>query len=328
MTRSIKTTFTATTIFMLLSSWGLSAVAGRDNDYLGQTPPTDEPILFAPGIVSTSMNDRDFAVSPDLSEIYYSVLEAPFATLVCIEKKDGKWQTQKIASFSGRYNDCEPFFAPDGQRLYFCSDRPLTGEGPPKDYDIWYVERTGKGWSTPRNPGPPVNTDRNEFYPAVTASGTMYITSHDMNIMRCEFSEGEYQEPVALGDSVNSRMGDYNAYVAPDESYLIFTTHGRGHRAGQGDLVISFRKPDGSWSEARTLGAGVNSGSPEMCPFVSPDGKYLFFSSRRSDEEYDPSARVTTYMQLLDRASGPRNKKFDIYWVRADVIQQVRPEWD
>ena len=293
--------------------------------YLGQKPPGMTPELFAPGIISTGMNDRDIAISPDLNEIYYSVLEGPHYTIVCMKRDKGRWTKQAIAPFSGQYNDCEPQFSPDGERLYFCSTRPVQGNREPKDYDIWYVERTRDGWGEPVNLGPPINTEKNEFYPSITNGGTIYFTSHDMNICRSRCINGKYMPPKKLGDTVNTLRGEYNAYVAPDESYLIFTSHGWDRGVGRGDLFICFRKHDGTWTKAVNLGPGVNSLAVDMCPTVSPDGKYLFFSSMRKSETF-VSEQVGSYDELLKNSKNPQNGKMDIYWVDARIIEDLKPE--
>lgn len=293
-------------------------------DYLGQLPPGRKAELFAPGIISTGMNDRDITISPDLNEIYYSVLEEPHYTIVCMKKDKGRWIKQEIAPFSGQYNDCEPQFSPDGKRLYFCSTRPLGGNGEPKDYDIWYVEKTVNGWGEAKNPGPPLNTEKNEFYPSITSDGTVYFTSHDMNICRSRYSNGKYLPPEKLGDKVNTPRGEYNAYTAPDESYLIFTSHGWDRGVGRGDLFICFRQNEGTWTQAFNLGSGVNSDAVDMCPFVSADGKHLFFSSMRKPEGFDPEP-VLSYDELIQSSKNPQNGKMDIYWVDAGIIQEIKP---
>lgn len=294
-----------------------------EDDYLGQSSPGSKAELFAPGIVSTGMNDRDIAISPDLDEIYYAVLEAPHYTIVFMKKVKGRWTKQKIAPFSGQYNDCEPQFSPDGKRLYFCSTRPLEGNGEPKDYDIWYVEKTQDGWGEAKNIGLPINTEKNEFYPSITHDETIYFTSHDMNIYRSRCVDGTYMPLEKLGDTVNTPRGEYNAYVAPDESYLIFTSHGWDRGVGRGDLFICFRENDDTWTRAVNLGPKVNSSAVDMCPTVSPDGKYLFFSSMRKSGTFSTEP-VGSYDELLKNSKNPQNGKMDIYWVDARIIGELR----
>ncbi|MBK8368965.1 MAG: PD40 domain-containing protein [Bacteroidetes bacterium] len=47
------------------------------------------------------------------------------STIVTVNSRNGKYSKPKVASFSGKYHDLEPFLSPDGLRLYFSSDRPL-----------------------------------------------------------------------------------------------------------------------------------------------------------------------------------------------------------
>ena len=294
--------------------------------YLGQSPPGITAQIFAPGIVSTALNDRDQTFAPDMSEIIFGVLEKPHSVLVSMKYKNGDWSAQQILPFSGKYNDCEPQFSPDGQRLYFCSERPLHDGEKPKDYDIWYVDRTESGWGKPQNPGPPLNSEKNEFYPSVTRNGTLYFTSHDMKIYKSRLTEKGFTKPEVLSDSINSGVAEYNAFIAPDESYLIFTSHGwPGGRNGRGDLFISFMKSDSSWSRAVSLGPRVNSSTIDMSPTVSPDGKYLFYASPRTSEEYDPEP-ITSYDEIFRTSNKIKNGKSNIYWVSTAFIDSIKSE--
>jgi len=292
--------------------------------YLGQALPGDKAELFAPGIVSTGLHDRDFTMMPDGSEIIYCITENPHCVMVSMQREGDKWNKQKILPFSGHYDDVEPAISPDGLRLYFCSNRPLKGEGEPKDFDIWYVEKTIAGWGMPKNPGAPLNSDENEFYPSVTKDGTMYFTSTDMKIYRSQWVDGKYTTPEKLPGTINSPVAEYNAFIAPDESYLIFTSHGwEGGRAGRGDLFISFHQPDGSWSKAKSLGPDINSAVIDYCPYVTPDGRFLFFSSTREADVFDPEP-ILSYDEIEERSNFPQNGKHDLYWVTTSFIEKLK----
>jgi Tol biopolymer transport system component len=101
---------------------------------------------------------------------------------------------------------------------------------------------------------------------------------HD--IYHARMAEGEFQRPVALGPAVNTEAYEADVFVAPDESYVIFTSTREGGQ-GRGDLYVSFRDAEGDWSEAVNMESPVNSGDYEYCPFVTADGKYLLFTSRQ-----------------------------------------------
>ena len=97
-----------------------------------------------------------------------------------IIKENGIWKAPEISHFSGQYTDLEPFLSPDNLRLYFASNRPISEDSTNiKDIDIWYVDRKSidSEWSQPKNIGAPINTDADEFYPAVATNGNLYFTS-------------------------------------------------------------------------------------------------------------------------------------------------------
>ena len=106
---------------------------------------------------------------------------------------------------------------------------------------------------------------------------------------------GRYTEPVHLGPEINSAYGEGDVLIAPDESWMIVNSNGRPDDLGRGDLYISVKKGDGSWTALKNMGEGINSPQSDYCPMLSPDGKYFFFTSTRT-------------------GSG------DIYWVDARII--------
>lgn len=153
--------------------------------YLGQEAPGAEPVLFAPGIVSTGMYTRDVAMSPDGSEIYFGVLLGRFSVILETRLEDGVWTGPEVAPFSrdARFFNLEPAISPDGKRFMFLSTR-VEGDREPgpaeirswANQDIWVMDREGDHWGEPYNLGPPVNTGAAEFFPSLTRDGTLYFT--------------------------------------------------------------------------------------------------------------------------------------------------------
>lgn len=297
----------------------------RRGDYLGMDKPDSAPLIFAPDIVSTEHEVRDMTISPDGNEIFYTVQWRVRSVIVRIVCEDGIWSSPEIAPFSGRWDDLEPMFAPDGSKLFFASRRPLNNTGSLKDADIWYVERHDTGYGPPMNIGSPVNTDRDEFYPSITADGSLYFTAmyeETEDIWASRLVDGEYQAPERLPDSVNSPSHhEFNAFVLPDESMILFTSHGREDGLGGGDLYVSFKAGD-EWGSAGNLGAEVNSKSIDFCPFISPDSAFMFFTSRRTPESV-VGAPIRSFPELTTLLNQPENGSMNIFWVDARVITTI-----
>ncbi len=308
--------------------------------YLGQTPPGSEPQLFAPGIVSTMCTDRDVTMAPDGSEIVWAVtLPSRGGTFIIHSfQVDGRWTRPATVSFSGdpRYIDAEPHLAPDGRRLWFASDRPAPGEpAEPGDYDLWYAERTATGWGEPVNAGPPVNTtDEGEFYPTLTRTGTIYFTrsttaERQNHIYRSRRVNGTWAEPERLPAEVNPGPAQYNAFVSPDESFIIVPTATLPDAvggAGGTDYYISFRSASDEWTGPIHMGERINTADGrEWAPYVSPDGEYFFFMTPRPSLFDTEGDEPLTYRQILERSLGPGNGDPDVWWISADFIERLRP---
>ncbi len=285
------------------------------------SPPLT-PTIFGSSFLSTHMNERDFSVTPDGSEIYFTIStpKSSFQTIVfCKKIKEGAWTTPEVVSFAGEFSDLEPAFSADGQTLYFASNRPTTGTTP-KDFDIWSVARVGSGWGEPKNMGTIINTEADEFYPSITKSGNLYYTAAYKggpgreDIYVSTFSNNTYQQPVALDTAVNTKLYEFNAFVSPDEDYILFTSYGRMDDAGAGDLYMSVKDASGKWKTAKNL-KELNSKQLDYCPFVSQDGKVLFFTSERHQLPSSFKNTKATYKNILELSSNPLNGTGNIYWI-------------
>jgi pimeloyl-ACP methyl ester carboxylesterase len=103
---------------------------------------------------------------------------------------------------------------------------------------------------------------------------------------------GKFEALMRLPAPVNVGAQDMYPHIAPDESYLVFESRRASPTPGSG-LFVAFRNPDGAWGDPRPIDLGGLRGG---LPFVSPDGKYLFFTAGERD-------------------------KGDIYWVEAGFLR-------
>ena len=279
--------------------------ATPENLYFGNTPPSVQPKLFAPEFISQEDRYEFGSVySNDGKAFYFGVEREGGACIFETRMVNGEWskpiEVINIPSFG--YND--PMLSPDDQRLYFISNYNGGKSGLSQDYDIWYVIRDGNAWSqTPINAGPNINTDKDEYYISFTNDGAMYFGSnkaaeegkaYNQDIYKSSFVNGEFQPAQRLDDNVNTGRYEADVFVAPDESYIIFCGK-RREGLGAGDLYISFKTEEGNWTRSKNMGPNINTESHELCPYVSPDGKYLFYTSNE-----------------------------DIYWISTEVFEGLK----
>jgi len=279
----------------------------------------DSLAIFGEGIISTKYYERDMAISPDGNELFYSLVSPRnrSSAIIQLNKVDGKWGNPKIADFSGPYSDLEPAYHPNGGQLFFISNRSVNQDSTKADFDIWYVNKEKDGWSKAIRMDTVINSSKDEYYPSITNEGTIYFTgSYEggvgrEDIYKSVFIDGIYQPPTVLDTNVNSTMFEYNAFISPDESFLLFGSFGREDGHGGGDLYISRKDRNGQWEKAENLGPEINTNRLDYCPFVVGDS-ILFFTSERTT--FDTSPNYSDFKSLKDRLESAQNGNGDIYW--------------
>jgi Tol biopolymer transport system component len=258
---------------------------------LGQKPPTLTPEVFAPGLISKKDRSEFGSVfNKEATEFYYGVDVNGRSEIRYTKLQGVTWGKPQTLLSHDKYSCNDPFLSPDGNRLYFISNKALLGDGVKEDYDIWYIKREGNRWNPKMiNAGPNINSKKNEYYCSFSNNGNLYFASnlltaenkpHDFNIYVSKFVNGSYQKAIPLTDLINTKAYEADVFVAPDESYIIFCSI-RKEGFGKGDLYICFKDNGGNWSKAKNMGALVNTEGHELCPFVSKDGEYFFFTSNQ-----------------------------------------------
>lgn len=276
---------------------------------------------------------RDMAISPSYDELFFT-LDAPkaaFRTLITSKKTNGVWSAFQVAPFSGSYHDIEPAFSADGQTLYFASKRPVHDGGQPiNDYDIWRVTKTAQGWGKPERLPETINTSGDEYYPSVAANGNLYFTSERAgsvgkeDIFMSRFSNGAYHTPVSVKGAVNTVGYEYNAFVSPDEKFMVFGNYGRENSQGGGDIYISFNK-NNIWQEPTPLNTLINSPQLDYCPFVTADGKFFFFTSEVS--KVKSTYNSISIQGLASELNQPKNGVSKIYYIPfQQILKDVQDE--
>jgi Tol biopolymer transport system component len=301
--------------------------------YLGQKPPGITPEIFAPGIISTGLDELSPAFSPDGKTFVFSVQMPGHVhhTILFTKMSNNQWQPLQVFPFSGKYSDADPAFSPDGSKLYFTSLRPgNVGGKKENNWDIWYVEKTRHGWSKPINPGPPINTEGLDTYPSLTHDGTLYFCSNrsggygKLDFYRSQYIDGRFEKPGNIGKPINTGFTE-EGMISSTGKYLIFSSCNRPDSHGGCDLYISFYQGDKSWSKPINMGKKINSNVHDYCPHISPESKYIFFTSFRKIENLIWK-NIHDYQDIVNIYNSPGNGNGDIYWVDAKIIEELKFE--
>jgi WD40-like Beta Propeller Repeat len=251
-----------------------------------------EPAVFAPGVISGPANDGAPTFTPDGHTLYFDRSNGRWTVIVESHRTKAGWSTPRIADFvDPGASDQQPALSPDGKSLVYVSVR-LTPPGSATKVTghLYKVTRTAKGWSAPVELPASVNVGPRVFKPSLAANGDLYFMADarpemaqppKWRLYRSVLKGGVYQaaEPLPFSDG---SFGDVDPGVAPDGSYLVFSSAGRkplddGHE----HMFIVFRKGDG-WTAPQALRyAADNGGYDDGEANIAPDGRLYFTSGRQ-----------------------------------------------
>jgi hypothetical protein len=180
------------------------------------------------------------------------------------------------------YKYDNPFITADGDKLFFTSTR--TGAVSQEKETIWYAERTSSGWSDPTPISPAVNEVPLHWSISISDIGTLYFQFQDTSgespggigdIYYSKLVDGVYAKPVSIGPEINTPATETCPYIAPDESYIVFTRFDKTNVKNTG-ILISYRDKSGNWLPP-VMAEGGTKEKGGLSPRISPDGKYLFY---------------------------------------------------
>ncbi len=261
--------------------------------YLDQAPPDHTARVFSLQTHDGYFAGDRIAISADGKELYYTEVTSTWSdyNLRYYKYSDEKW-TGPVDLFPG-------FLGP----ALSVDNKTMTFEKYNDSRTCWHSTRTDTGWTTPtlctEVPDP-----KDKHYLQDTASGRIYASSRGSVNGIGQMDISTYLTTDArgachgLGRPLNSPGNEGDFYVARDEDFIVFGSPHRGGFGG-GDLFISFRARDGSWSDPKNLGATINTPGFEFGPYVTDDKRYLFYSR---------SADFT---------------RVDVYWIRFDTLLET-----
>ena len=299
--KAIKVTF----LFLMSLLFSCNKETPSNLMLLDAKIPTDIPLVFGEGIISTDSYEFAITFSPEMDELYFTRRKpGEDNEIYAMKLVDGKWTNPKSAFFTATKGwDFEPHISPNGDKLYFGSTRPLNDSIKSSGLHQWYSKKEGNGWSTPIPLEKPFVDKSIIMYLTSSENGNVYFTTgekgdkpEDWVIYKSIKKDGQYKSIDRMGKEINAK-GKWiaHSFIAPDESYMIYDFKS-DIGFGKSDLYISFNI-NGVWTEPHNLGPKINTDQTEMAASVSPDGKYLFFHRGGDD-------------------------KGDIYWVEFNPIKE------
>ena len=197
-----------------------------------------------------------------------------------------------LLDINSPFNDVSPLISAEGKSLSFSSTRPRTDNSSAAymepmfnvlPADIYQTTKTKEGsWSSTQifsmNDK---KTDEVLSFLSQNERALCYSSWNDPTIYSSLFEQGAFTAPKQISLSVangKEKVAPYNMQfvVSTDGNTGFFVSNALSGKGGW-DLFMVEKKGD-QWGEATNLSM-LNSDADEMAPFLSLDGKTLYFSS-------------------------------------------------
>lgn len=294
-----------------------------------ERPTLPAPAIFVPGVISGPGNDGTPTFSPDGRTLYFYRYGTSPDSAVILESHHTAvgWSQPVPAPFSGPTSDRQPALSPDGRTLVYASRHLVPGgpgESPRPVTHLWRVIRTASGWSAPERLPDTVNISDRMHNPSLASNGDIYFTCPTSQpgqevtwgLYRAAYRNGQYEPAQKLSFDGGDLLDAGDPAIAPDQSYLLFGSHGLHMPPGQEHLYIAFRSGT-SWSTPVQLHfqgddwidhGGNGDGDPE----ISPDGKTLYFGSSRS-LPIDPGRSHRQFLSDVERLNAWDNGSSNVW---------------
>lgn len=267
-------------ILLLFDTIVSSQTIPADRMYLGQTPPGNSPQIFDLAVSPGTFATERITISNDNKEIYYSEIKSYYPITAAKTKyysyAAGKW----IGPFLLFEDYCAPALSVGGDSMYLEDSH----------FKTFLSEKKGQTWSTPSRYLSKIDS---AHYLQATNKGNFYLSSRPKNTVGigdwCKLNiTGSDTTAVGLGMPMNTAWDNLDFFVARDETFMILTT--------PMGLSVSYPKKDGGWTNPRNLGAKINFGLAMWGPYVTPDNKYLFYTTGTKPDYSD----VNVYWVCMD----------------------------
>lgn len=194
-------------------------------------------------------------------------------------------------AINSTYADYVPLITADERKLIFTSRRPLNASSPldvtGRFYEsIYESEKVDDKWSKAQAVKGSVNTPLHDACVGLSADGKrMFLFKTNENKIGGDLYEsieinGFWSIPLKLSSKINGEYSiEPSASISLDERTLYFSSNREGGYGGF-DLYRVVLLPNGRWSDAYNLGPKINTSYDEDAPFIHPDNRTLYFSSK------------------------------------------------
>jgi outer membrane protein OmpA-like peptidoglycan-associated protein/tetratricopeptide (TPR) repeat protein len=136
---------------------------------------------------------------------------------------------------------------------------------------------------------------------------------------------GDWGTPTKLNSNINSKQREGDAYITPDGLTLYFAT-AKYSEDGNIDLYYSTRTSGGDWGPAKSLGGVINTKEDDDSPYLSRDGKTLYFASKGHNTMGGYDIFKSQYDSIGHKWGRPENMGYPINTPDDDSYYRLAPD--
>jgi hypothetical protein len=258
---------------------------------IGNQSEPQGPVVFGPGVLSSGEVFRgSFAADGNTFYFFKKTGSGEDYRIYLSRRSGASWSVPEVVDLGGTFSDLYPAISRDGRRLVFSSYRPVPGAvpGAKPNAHLWYAERGASGWSTPVFMTRASTLGHYHSWVEFGFDGAVFFrrTTPDWKLtetLRVQWTGTEYSSPQPYVDA--ERWKGWRADVnvvggspGPDGRLVFLDVATKNPKTGRGasDIWVTIKRGQ-TWTEPAPLGGHVNSDGYDVFPFVSPDGRDLYF---------------------------------------------------
>lgn len=276
----------------------------------------DAPVAYSPSGELVAFTRNNFQTG----ERFLPEAGWELSMVLSVANEEGDFQAGKPFVFNGPgFNTGFPAFSPDGESLYFSSDRP-GGQG---GYDLYVSKRTASGWGTPTNLGDAVNSPGNEIAPYAVGNSIYFSSDYlpgfgGMDIYRADLIGATVATVVNMGVGVNSPADDAGFTMSEDGQWAYFHSNRAG---GKGNLDLYRGMRNGKAITLAVVDGKTGTPIPNAVLDFSSCGEGNFLTG--VDGEYTFRAISTLACRPTVHKSGYNAKEFSLRAANLKENQRV-----
>ncbi|MGQ1785884.1 MULTISPECIES: PKD domain-containing protein [unclassified Saccharicrinis] len=218
---------------------------------------------------------------------------------------NGKWGRPSAFKHNSRrdFSNVHPTITPDGQTIYFVSDRP-DGFGKADIYESTVVNGE---WTEPVNLGKTVNTEGNEVFPYYHPSGKLYFSSEGHNstgkldIFYTSKNNGRWSAPVKMEYPINTESNDFSCFIYDSQTEGYFASD----RTGSAN-IFKFNNPHPTFPDAKPQVDDT------FCFTLFENGPYVSDTLPYKYKWYFGDGETATGLEVDHCFPGPGNYKVEL----------------